>query len=53
VIKLVVPIADVGGNAAQKLYSLTGLTATQSTSSSTGDTIFNQIDATVPFDSSW
>lgn len=53
VIKLLVPIADVGGNAGQKLYSLTGISATQSTASSTGDAIFNQIDATVPFDSSW
>jgi hypothetical protein len=53
VIKLLVPIADVGGNAAQKLFSVTGLTATQTGPSSSGDTIFNQIDATVPFDSSW
>lgn len=49
IITLTVPIADVGGSAT-KLYSVTGLTATQSTPSSTGTTIFNQIDATTPFD---
>ena len=49
VITLTVPIADVGGSAKAVLYSLTGLTVTQLTSSSTGP-IFNQIDATVPFD---
>src|SRR5256884_6681066 len=32
------------------LYSITGLTVTQGTASSIGDTIFNQIDATRPFD---
>ena len=49
-ITLTVPMADVGGNARAILYSLTGLTVTQATSSSSGDTIFNQIDATRPFD---
>jgi len=49
IITLTVPVADVGG-AAPKLYSVTGLTATQSTPSSNGTTIFNQIDATGPFD---
>jgi hypothetical protein len=49
-ITLTVPIADVGGNSKATLYSLTGLTVTQATPSSTGDTIFNQIDATKPFD---
>jgi hypothetical protein len=49
-ITLTVPIADVGGNSKAALYSLTGLTVTQATASSSGDTIFNQIDATRPFD---
>jgi len=47
---LTVPVADVGGNSKATLYSITGLTVTQATASSTGDTIFNQIDATRPFD---
>jgi hypothetical protein len=49
VITLTVPIADVGGNGKATLYSLTGLSVTQSTASSP-NTIFNQIDATAPFD---
>ena len=49
VITLTVPIADVGGSSTATLYSLTGLTATQSTASSS-TTIFNQIDASAPFD---
>ena len=49
VITLTVPIADVGGSSTATLYSLTGLTATQSTASS-NTTVFNQIDATAPFD---
>jgi len=49
-ITLTVPIADVGGNSKATLYSLTGLTVTQATASSSGDTIFNQIDATRSFD---
>ncbi len=48
-ITFTVPVADVGGNSSAVLYSLTGLTATQSQSSSS-NTIFNQIDATAPFD---
>ena len=48
VITLTVPVADVGGSTAP-LYSLTGLSVTQSTASST-TTVFNQIDATAPFD---
>ena len=49
-ITLTVPVADVGGNSKTTLYSITGLTVTQGTASSIGDTIFNQIDATRPFD---
>ena len=49
VITLTVPISDVGGNGAAELYSLTGVTATQLLPSS-DNTIFNQIDATAPFD---
>jgi len=52
VITLTVPIADVGGASAH-LVSVTALTATQLTSSSGGQTIFNQINATSPFDSRW
>ena len=48
-IKLTVPVADVGGNSKAVLYSLTGLAATQAVPSSSS-TIFNQIDATAPFD---
>jgi hypothetical protein len=61
VITLNVPVADVGGNPNATLYSITGVTATQLTASSTGSAgssttgtstgpIFNQIDATEPFD---
>ena len=49
-ITLTVPVADVGGNSKAVLYSLTGLTVTQATPSGNGDTLFNQIDATRPFD---
>jgi hypothetical protein len=49
VITLTVPISDVGGNGSATLYSLTGLSVTQSTASSS-NTIFNQIDTTAPFD---
>jgi hypothetical protein len=52
VITLTVPIADVGGGVSH-LVSVTALSATQLTSSSEGQTIFNQIDATAPFDSRW
>jgi hypothetical protein len=37
-------------NSKATLFSITGLTVTQATASSTGDTIFNPIDATAPFD---
>ncbi len=49
VITLTVPVADVGGHSTATLYSLTGLSVTQSTASS-ANTVFNQIDATAPFD---
>jgi hypothetical protein len=49
-VTLTVPITDVGGNSKATLYSVTALTVTQATSSSSGDTIFNQIDSTAPFD---
>ena len=49
VITLTVPIADVGGNSTATLYSLTGLSVTQSAASSTNP-VFNQIDASAPFD---
>jgi hypothetical protein len=49
VITLTVPISEVGGNGNAALYSLTGLTVTQSAAFSS-NTIFNQIDATAPFD---
>ena len=47
-ITLTVPVADVGGSA--PIYSVTALTATQSTPGSTGDTIFNPIDSSGAFD---
>jgi hypothetical protein len=50
VITLNVPVADVGGNRKATLFSITGLSATQATPSSSGDTIFNQINATGAFD---
>jgi len=49
VITLTVPIGDVGGTTTT-LYSISGITVTQSSPSSTGDTIFSAIDATKPFD---
>jgi hypothetical protein len=49
VITLTVPVADVGGNSKAVLYSLTGMAVTQAAASSSS-TIFNQIDATAPFD---
>jgi hypothetical protein len=49
VITLTVPVADVGGNSNAVLYSLTGLAVTQAAASSSS-TIFNQINATAPFD---
>jgi hypothetical protein len=61
VITLNVPVADVGGNPNANLYSIIAVTATQLTPSSAGSVgssttgtstgpIFNQIDATEPFD---
>lgn len=47
-ITLKVPVGDVGGSAS--LYSVTGLTATQTQPSSTGAAIFNVIDSTPPYD---
>src|SRR4029077_15401791 len=51
VITLTVPIADVGGNGQARLLSITALSVTQTVASSTGQALFNQIDATRPFDS--
>lgn len=48
VITLTVPVADVGGSSTATLYSLTGLSVTQ-LSSSSSTTVYNQIDATAPF----
>jgi hypothetical protein len=48
-ITLTVPVADVGGRSPE-LYSITALTATQSTPASTGNTIFNPIDSSGAFD---
>jgi len=46
-ITLTVPAADVGGSGS--LYSVTGVTATQSDAGSTGAAIFNVIDSTPPY----
>ena len=46
-IKLTVPMADVGGSGS--LYSVTGVTGTQSEPGSTGAAIFNVIDSTPPY----
>lgn len=46
-IRIVVPMKDVGGD--RKLFSVTGLTATQNTPGSSGG-VFNVIDATAPYD---
>jgi hypothetical protein len=48
-ITILVPVADVGGAKKGTLYSVTGLTGTQSVPSSTGKAIFNLIDATPPY----
>src|SRR2546429_3012794 len=45
-ITLTVPVADVGGNSKATLYSITGLTVTQGTASSIGDTIFKDRKST-------
>ncbi len=47
-IRLVVPLKAVGGD--RKLFSVTSLTATQSSPGSTGATVFNVIDSTAPYD---
>jgi hypothetical protein len=50
-ITIKVPVADVGGKAAHaKLYSVTGVTATQTEPSSSGKAVFNVIDSTAPYD---
>jgi hypothetical protein len=49
-ITLTVPVADVGGSSKATLYSVTGLTATQATPASSGDTLFNIIDSSGAFD---
>jgi len=46
-ITIKVPAANVGGSG--PIYSVTGLTATQNASSSTGTAIFNVIDSTPPY----
>jgi hypothetical protein len=48
-IRITVPARDFGGYNGP-LYSVTGMTATQSVPSSTGSAVFNQIDATAPYD---
>lgn len=47
-----VPAADVGNpsGSALPLFSVTGLTATQSLPAAAGQAVFNQIDATAPYD---
>ena len=47
-ITIKVPVAEVGGTA-KTLFSVTGVTATQSESSSTGTAVFNVIDSTPPY----
>jgi hypothetical protein len=47
-ITIKVPVADVGGGGS--IFSVTGLTATQTAASSTGTAIFNVIDSTPPYD---
>jgi hypothetical protein len=49
-ITITVPISDVGASPDTELYSVTGLTGTQTASSSTGAAIFNVIDSTAPYD---
>ena len=46
-IRLVVPVKLVGGD--RKLFSITGLTATQTAPGSSGTAIFNVIDSTAPY----
>jgi hypothetical protein len=47
-ITIKVPVADIAGGGS--LYSVTGVTATQTAASSTGTAIFNVIDSTPPYD---
>jgi hypothetical protein len=47
-ITIKVPVADVGGNGS--IYSVTGVTATQTEPASIGNAIFNVIDSTAPYD---
>ncbi|HLX32150.1 MAG TPA: hypothetical protein VKR79_05200 [Gaiellaceae bacterium] len=47
-ITLTVPMADVGGSG--PIYSVTGVTGTQSLPGSSGAAIFNVIDSTPPYD---
>jgi hypothetical protein len=47
-IRLVVPMKDVGGD--QRLFSVTGLTATTIAPGSSGAALFNVIDSTAPYD---
>ncbi|HLI24428.1 MAG TPA: hypothetical protein VKU91_05705, partial [Acidimicrobiales bacterium] len=49
-ITITVPARYVAPGATSGLYSVTGITATQNVPSSTNNAIFNQIDATAPFD---
>lgn len=49
-IKITVPAADVGGPRTGNLYSVTGITATEVIPPATGAAVFNQIDATAPYD---
>jgi hypothetical protein len=49
-ITITVPFKDVGGSTKAQLYSVTGVTATQTEPASTGAAIFNVIDSTPPYD---
>jgi hypothetical protein len=49
-ITITVPARYVDPGATSGLFSVTGITATQNVPSSTHNAIFNQIDATAPFD---
>jgi len=47
-ITIKVPVRDIGGHGS--IYSVTGVTATQTEPSSSGTAIFNVIDSTAPYD---
>jgi hypothetical protein len=49
-IRITVPASDVGSRPTAKLFSVTGVTATQTQSASSGTAIFNVIDSTPPYD---